>query len=421
MAQRTSTDLYQSNFCKLPTELILTIFDAISSPRDLYALIQVSSITYNIFVKRKSTVLTNIVRQGFHPDVLPLAVLLSYIYNDLDAQKFICDKMDDNPSNCSIIAERGTLPEYPLLGSYINLRQELIDLKDKGGNVMSSGRLESNTLREKGVRAVQDDLLMLSSLCRIYDIVEAFIHRYSMDMLNSIYWKGKRKIHGLSENERGRFQRATLNYMTFDYVNEDKLRMRYQWKRAFKKILNTSESRELNSLYYHIGDWIYDCFDCIKRYAEERNNMEGGGEIRDAIFTTTGVRRHSSVQRTSSDKLRLLLEKESIGESETFSHIIGKGIPFCTRFFGMTMEEKIDVALPLSGAFTGRSNCRRGRSLLFPYRDGMNTQTDRLTVHRYRNSAYRYDNAGMRSAGYYFWDEDRLQILEDEGSPTQSV
>lgn len=363
MKQTTDTGLSNCNFFKLPAELILTIFHTISSPQDLYALIQVSSITHKIFATHKLTILTNVVRQAFHPDVLPLAVLLSYIYGDIDAQKILSKEMQNSPFAPSgwHSSESGNLDEFPLFEKYINLRQELIDLKHKGGDVMSSGWPGKIRLLENEGRGGGPELLMLSNLCRVCDIVDAFISKYSMAILNNSYWTGKPKTQDLSKYERGRFQRATLNCMTFDCLNRD-IKLRIPWRHFFSEILNDSECRELNSLYYHITDWILNCFNNIKRYAEEQNRSEGGGcEVRNATFSITGMRVHSSVRGASLNKLRLFLKEGNIGQCQV-PFIIDRGIPFCTRFFDMTMEEQIDTALPLLRI---PETCTSGHQALF--------------------------------------------------------
>ena len=326
------------------------IFHVIPSSRDLYALIQVSSIIYNIFAEHKLAILTNFIRQSYHPDVLPIAVLLSYIYNDHDAQKIDGGEADNGSNLCPVgnFADPKFLAEYPVLERYTKLRQELIDLKDKGGDVMSIRCSGRNSLQEKEVTPVRDDVLMLSTLCRIYCIIDAFIHLYSMDMFNSLYWERKRRTEGLSKSERGRFQYATLNYMTYDCF--ESTRVAIPWGYVLENALNNSEFRELNMLYGHVTAWTDDCFNSAIYYALERKKLEEEGiEEQNAECIPNGVRRCRSIQGISSSKLRLFLEKEKGGRTKALRHILDRGIPFYILFFNMTLEEQIDVALPHLG------------------------------------------------------------------------
>ena len=186
----------------LSTELLYEILNQLSSLRDLYALIRASALFYRAFLSTKSSILSRILQNAIHPDVLPDVLAAARASEIVKLIRSRSQSEDDDEL----------------------IRQRTIDF-------LNEYRAHPNNYQPANI----DNQALLIPLCRLYSSVEFFLDDFTSKALSALQnplllpygphsCKSSSEIDSLdslaslSTIERGRLQRAFFRFEIYRKV-----------------------------------------------------------------------------------------------------------------------------------------------------------------------------------------------------------
>ena len=450
-------------FERLPQEIHDLIFSYFHTPTDFYNLIRASPLHFRIYFCDKERYLQSILSQSYDRVNLILALRI------LVAGRPLPSLTED------------LLVEFKIPGGASRIDWILHHLTCHGYETRSfeyhdpfsvKGMWEEKCVadQEKPVHTAESTkLIRLRQLCRLWRLIDYFIHDYSRQALKQLkriclrttnkssfapsvicqYGVSKEYRHCLTRHEYDRMQRAFLYFELYrrlfggsqphaspEVDREDNNVMAFNIDQfRFSIELTSYENAELASIYDYVAIRMTEVFDRVKSYVASRLSIGyGHGDAPVAEYRLY-------------KQLSQLLENTNTSRPETVAFLVELGLPFCRRFFFMPAPRQAAVIhryrtsvchSSLSHALFHSIFCNKHanmykyeydnrlycylKSCTFidrtcnpsPEQGDERDKHDEIDEYDYHTLKGRF---GLGRAGLFFWDDERTYDLWSGGRP----
>ena len=394
---------------ELSPEVGLLILLQITSTKDLHSFIRAFSRHYNIFRLNKLRILISVINQAFHPRLIPLALK-------------VCD------------AAHLSRPSKPFLTE--EDLDELSEMPDPGDSYVQEKRASVFKFltafeRHAQPQRIPKETSTVYSLCRLQRLLEHFIDDFKAVTLKKLK-ETKSKVgirpsshERLSFMEYSRLQRAFLHFELYRRIYggfeshvwaKRGLGRVYAEHSYFATNLNDCEIGELLAVQEYLVRRMESVFDNSEKWIMSRI-LEAAGR-RDKEQGQISCIEHLELHGLGIYDCNHKGTQQSIGD-----HLIGLGLPFCKRFFSMSVEDQTRVILlfrfspctpSLSSVILDKKTGSpepAGSQWLAEHGSSQNMPPSWLEASspskRPKSSTYRDQDYGFRQTGYYFWDNAR--------------
>ncbi|MCJ1405323.1 hypothetical protein MMC11_008550 [Xylographa trunciseda] len=408
----------------LPTDLILTVLEQLSSPRDLYGLIRASSACYQIFSAHQALVLAAVIQEAIPREVLPDAIAACDASAVREVSSVLLRESDEDS-----VASKRTMT--PIIRKFMNDYQR-------------HDKLSLTRLR---------DLSLLTSLCRLWATVDYFISRYTKEALQRIrerILKGglcpsscnevQDSSQELSKTELCRLQRAFFRYeihrklftsVAKSYESGPIFGASDQ-AQLFMTKFPIWEQEELACVFDYLMVHAQDCFDKLEDDFV-KTVQEGAG----AAEASETLREGDYLDESGLDILgytHFIESQKSRDHPDLLLWIIGLGLPYLKNIAELNQPGRLNLiywfvspfntvrkktkVLNIFHASSRAGGERVGRtspdtnSLFVDTLTGWNMgwiwarASETVAYH-----VYRPEDCTIISMGYVFWDANRLRAM----------
>ena len=393
----------------------LLILLQLSSPKDLYLIINASPLHYEIFRKNKERIFVAAVKQAIYPEVLPLARRVCRAANTLSV------------SACTKDGE---------LGETENDENNLADFKRNRVRLFlefGDGQANEASLRDPSV---------FIPLSRLWNVIDYFVTEYSSQALSK--WQhfvdvqkikkpvGNERISGhgqnLSKIEYGRLQRAFCYFELYRrlFGGENYLLWRsgdwggvHKQQRSFVSRLTRSEICELQSVYEYLVARLENIFDNMENFmisrfevAAKQDDESLGSYIPVNLMDLYGLNLFHSMHKSD--------------QKAVIAFMVELGLPFLRQFFQKSIEKQTAIAVEYTVKQHDNSLgvvLEEARRFSRGLDEKQSANNDSLMsasvgyVHRGKlprrllidtSNEEELEDYGLRQTNYFFWDKARL-------------
>ena len=324
--------MLQTNWLhELPPEILLLILEKYTTPRDLYSLLRSSSKISALFAQKKWKVLREVLKNAFHPAILPLAIAVC------DAARVCCESQAINQIRSSEVIYS---PENPFFDSHTQYRFDLVREIIESANLDRRSRT-MNLINDYDSHKLRMSTVLIS-LSKVWFLVDHFIQCFTVQFelsKNQKSWqKRKRNVQKVSRFEYDRLQRAFLHFelyrRLFGGISQDNWERFMRNENDFILNLHCFELVDLWSVHHYLVDRIDRVFDGVDDY------------IANQILK---IKQRKYEKRKDQDywthcSLRTELPRNwSRGRNNRADFLAVLGLPLCYRFFNMQIPEQASV------------------------------------------------------------------------------
>ena len=392
----------------LPPEILVLVMQQISTPKDLISLRLTSSTFSRIFELNKSVILMNVARNAFHPAIFTLAATVCVASKEfcLSTKEEVKNSMDVPRVLAGYLYPQhrvGQIKKYIDPDEYVSAMAPVIDSLQYHFSTYINSTL-------------------VTSLYRLWNLLDCCITTYSQYNADR-HCKPRSRV---SDYEYMRIQRAFLSFelyrtlfggrdaytLNYSFLDIDVMDALNNGKYTFVSHLDSQERAELWSIYCYLKTRMIRIYGTIDTYiiksteeAPKRERPRESPTNKDLCYVEF-IRNRGSKRRRKAD---FLLEL---------------GLPFCTKFFKMRVEEQAAIALsyfeleplrPLSYHIKlvteHTSYLRRMTKTSIYYQDApaLPRRRSSSSVTEILQNMSTFENYGLN--GYFIWDEDPPKIL----------
>ena len=404
---------------QLPPEILLLILESCPTPRVLVSLIGSSPLFYRVYVRSKLVIQSKVVKNAFHPALLPIAVLLCEAANEpclieIDAE---LEKLGDATSS----TRKETIEK---------IRQRRTKTFIETDNLMA----RSSCFNEFESR--EHYLFIGHLLFRLWIIIDRFIGEFSTHALMRQKEKYTRKCEvgslatswvDLSDMEYDRMQRAFLYFELHCRLNQEcvlpdtriypPILQPFGWADEMLCNLNIYEKAEVWSAYCYLRYRIEDVFENMETNllaSFNRISQQGSG-------TNDRMEMH---KYKNLDPASLSIVGKFRKGGERIDAFVNFGLTFCFVYLKLSVEEQISVARRhysyLTMEFLER-NIERALNVGHEHEYGpLQANDSRILPERMKSHEVHHElkarlgNQECGLDGFFFWDQNRMDLINHD-------